>query len=656
MFRKLKYFILLLAISLFMFNPVFAASTTDEAVLGNDRWSVTNGGDFIPNANTYTIGDASHYPSSIWVNGAEYSSFAAGTDGNWTNSGLTTTLDAAPTKFIATHSSGDFSATGFTVGTGDITFANGQKIDGDTDATIKLIEASDTLTFGFNGTEVTADTSDGGFVFLMTQADGSVAFKTNNDADDYLEIKTVANVPTIVTAGTSNLEIAPDGGTTTVTGALTATGLATSAGLTTSSTVTLQNAETIANATNQTVRVSSNAASPILEVYDPGTSDTDAVVKLTADAGADNGDTWTIVSDGATNALQFQNNTSGSLATVFSIPTTGIISLSAALELSNGEQISNAVDDTVKIASDDSSTAVDIYSANTTNGTATLNLIGDAQADATDSFQVKNNADGTLTIGNDSTAAGTYITKASLDSTGAFIIEGSEATAGSIAIWADNGDDAADKFTLSMSAADALTMTTGTTEAISIATTGTSTLAATTVTGATALNGTVGLGNAIGDIVTVTGKVAGATPLSFDGNTADTVYTIIAIDDPASSSKTVTIPAVTGTVKLTGAAVALTPAAGVTLTVAKGTTLYTDTATDNEDQTITFSGAGSAGDEATIIFTTAGTADEVITFHATLVSSVGTLTLGTDAGKYYVVRFISNGTHWFEVSRTAVQT
>ncbi|MFA5340303.1 MAG: hypothetical protein WC332_00860 [Clostridia bacterium] len=91
------------------------------------------------------------------------------------------------------------------------------------------------------------------------------------------------------------------------------------------------------------------------------------------------------------------------------------------------------------------------------------------------------------------------------------------------------------------------------------------------------------------------------------------------------------------------------------LTVAT-TNCFTLTVDDNEDQTITFSGAGYAGQEITIIFTTAGTADEVITFHATLVSSTGTLTLGTDAGKFYVVRFISNGTHWYEVSRTAVQT
>jgi len=132
--------------------------------------------------------------------------------------------------------------------------------------------------------------------------------------------------------------------------------------------------------------------------------------------------------------------------------------------------------------------------------------------------------------------------------------------------------------------------------------------------------------------------------------------TVLAVDDPAGSSKTVTVPAVTGTVKLTGTAVALTPGAAVALTVAKGTTLYTDTPTDNENQEITFSGAGAAGDEVTIIFTSAGTADEVITFNATLVSSSGALTLGTTASHYMTMRFISNGSHWFEVSRTADQT
>lgn len=145
----------------------------------------------------------------------------------------------------------------------------------------------------------------------------------------------------------------------------------------------------------------------------------------------------------------------------------------------------------------------------------------------------------------------------------------------------------------------------------------------------------------------------GTNQLIFEG-TADAHETILTATD-ATADRTVTIPNRTGQVQLASAASALTPGAAVTLTVGLSN-LYTDLVTDNEDQTITFSGAGTAGDEITIVFTTAGAADEVITFHATLVSSTGTLTLGTDAGKYYAIRFISNGTHWFEVSRTAVQT
>lgn len=83
---------------------------------------------------------------------------------------------------------------------------------------------------------------------------------------------------------------------------------------------------------------------------------------------------------------------------------------------------------------------------------------------------------------------------------------------------------------------------------------------------------------------------------------------------------------------------------------------YTFTVTDNEDTTITFSSAGTFGDEIMIIFYTAGTADEVITFHNTLANVTGTLTLGTTAARWYVIKFWSDGTQWYEVSRTAVLT
>lgn len=157
--------------------------------------------------------------------------------------------------------------------------------------------------------------------------------------------------------------------------------------------------------------------------------------------------------------------------------------------------------------------------------------------------------------------------------------------------------------------------------------------------------------------VVALGVLAGATPIILEGATPDAHETTLSPVDPTADN-TIYIPNKSGYIRVptapTTAATALTPGAAVALNVATST-LFSLTPTDNEDATITFSGAGGVGDEITIIFITQGTADEVITFESTLVSSTGTLTLGTDAAKYYTVKFISNGTRWFEVSRTAVQ-
>jgi hypothetical protein len=59
---------------------------------------------------------------------------------------------------------------------------------------------------------------------LILNDEGGLQFQLGNDTDDYLTITTAANVPTIATAGAANLTIAPDGGTTNVTGALTVSG------------------------------------------------------------------------------------------------------------------------------------------------------------------------------------------------------------------------------------------------------------------------------------------------------------------------------------------------------------------------------------------------------------------------------------------------
>jgi len=153
--------------------------------------------------------------------------------------------------------------------------------------------------------------------------------------------------------------------------------------------------------------------------------------------------------------------------------------------------------------------------------------------------------------------------------------------------------------------------------------------------------------------------ILGATPINFEGVTADAYETILAVADAASSDKTVTLPSITASIALeTVATTAITADSTATITVVPGTdTLYTYTIdTDNEDCTLTFSAGGTAGDIATLIFITdtGGSADEVMTIDGTLSDSAGTLTLANGTAKRYVWVFISDGTIWNEISRTAV--
>ena len=69
-------------------------------------------------------------------------------------------------------------------------------------------------------------------------------------------------------------------------------------------------------------------------------------------------------------------------------------------------------------------------------------------------------------------------------------------------------------------------------------------------TGATTLDDAVTLGNAAADVVTISGTVAGGSPLVFEGTTADGFETTFTFTDPT-ADRTLTIPDATGTVALT---------------------------------------------------------------------------------------------------------
>src|SRR3989338_129495 len=128
------------------------------------------------NFDSVTIGSATD-TQTLTLNGTGYTSMSLGSDGNFTAAAGVLTADLAPTKWIWTASSGLLEVTGLSLGTGDLTYANGAKIDGDTANEIRLIENSDTAKIGFSGDDITFDATDGGVIFQLTDAtDGTVDF------------------------------------------------------------------------------------------------------------------------------------------------------------------------------------------------------------------------------------------------------------------------------------------------------------------------------------------------------------------------------------------------------------------------------------------------------------------------------------------------
>jgi hypothetical protein len=366
---------------------------------------------------------ANIYADSLVVGGVTYTTFAAGTDGNWTDNGTTTTLDQAPTAVIITHATGNIAATGFTAGTGDILLENSQKIDGATNNAIAFGDNSDTFTATFTGDDISLNTSDGGFIFALTDAtDGTLDVQTNNDTDDYIQFSTTANVPAIGTTGNCNLALIPDSGIVAITGGLTTTTTIAATGVITATAgVTLQNGATVTEAVDGTT-VIGGEASPIVSILATGTSDNDGTLQISSDNATDNGDVWQVQADGATQDLLILNNASGSQATKLTIAdTTGLVTLTGGLTLPasqtitlpDSETITNA-SDVVIVTADDAAASLNLlgFEANTAN----LKLYADQDDDASDGWRLTATTSGTLTIGNDSSVAGTDVVKLTIGS------------------------------------------------------------------------------------------------------------------------------------------------------------------------------------------------------------------------------------------------
>lgn len=318
MVKKHGYFLLVFTLCVLVGLPLVYAKdkvSTNTGYLGNDQWTVEVGGDLVPMADSsYDLGEtgselANIYTDAITLNGTAYTSLALGSDGHWSGDGTNTTLDANPTEIVITDATGHLLIEGLTVDTDDIILDNGQTIDGGTNNKVILGDNSITFTIEFTGADTEFNSSDGGVIFDLDEADGTVDFRTSNDDDDYLQLSTSGDEPLINTVGSCDLNITASSGeivfnddNLTTTGTLDA-GAATLTSAEINGTVTLAEDESISNATDDTILVKSNDEAAILEVQ--GFTSKDGTVKISDNAGANY---WTLESDTATSDLQIGND------------------------------------------------------------------------------------------------------------------------------------------------------------------------------------------------------------------------------------------------------------------------------------------------------------------------------------------------------------
>jgi hypothetical protein len=106
---------------------------------------------------------------------------------------------------------------------------------------------------------------------------------------------------------------------------------------------------------------------------------------------------------------------------------------------------------------------------------------------------------------------------------------------------------------------------------------------------------------------------------------------------------------VTGQFALFGTKTALTPGAAVTVNSSLGDFF---TLTPGEDETINATTVGATGQVLIIKITTSGTTSRTLTIGTNFLSA-GTLATGTVSGKVFQIAFLSDGTTYTELFRTA---
>jgi hypothetical protein len=283
--------------------------------------------------------------------------------------------------------------------------------------------------------------------------------------------------------------------------------------------------------------------------------------------------TQAIIIDNGQLTLSSESNATPATSKVASVqisntaPSVSIIATNAAGTSSNTFAV--APDGTSSLAAltlGDATTSGSARIHDGSGGTEGILVTSGLSADRTYTMDVDADASfvmsaGTQTIGGAKTFSAATAIEGDLtlgtgtSATGGSIILNDDATGNSFTATVKAANHAASRtYTLDDISADASFVMTAGTQTIGGAKTfsGAASFGSTLeVAGATTLNGNVTLGNAAADVVTITGTIAGASPLVFEGATSNAFQTTFAITDPT-ADRTITFPDVDGTVITTG--------------------------------------------------------------------------------------------------------
>jgi len=124
-------------------------------------------------------------------------------------------------------------------------------------------------------------------------------------------------------------------------------------------TITLTNLDIISNATDDTIRVASEDADSVLEIYTAFDTTGDSTLKLSADLADEAGEQWTITSTGATTDLVIgcDDTTPGDPLTRFTISDAGVVTTMGTVNLEIEDSANTSITDIANIQHFTSGTA-----------------------------------------------------------------------------------------------------------------------------------------------------------------------------------------------------------------------------------------------------------------------------------------------------------